>query len=784
MTPRLPIVALVGAVVVVTGCFTPAQNGGVEVFRGAERRLEAFCRFGRGETRSEVCANAAPSLPPARVFQISSRDQLLGGPHALGRVGDVALDNGEIVAIVSQLGPTLGRIRGGELLDLADAVLRVDELGAMRTVLVSAGRPGGGDLGASAPEWLPERIETGEADGTAFISVHGRAPGCGDAEVVTRYELAPGQRVLHVVTELRAGPASPPAPRATRCRIGDEIAWGGVSPRGAEDGFQPDSPVQATGRFAGYAFLPSQPWSRRSSLGHTGALLVAGRGPAPASPSSPSSPSSATPARAAIHHRFVAVAVRGDSLALAAELTHLGGGALGALTVGFEDGGRRIDTPQSGCVVLTPAVASSASPSTGGGYDRLEAELAAAAAEPSRDVAFEVPAGDYMVTFEAEGQRAAESVAVRVDEGTMSTVSVGLGAAGRLDVAIGDGAPATMWAVREGGDDAGAPEMSVPPRPVLRGGASRVVAPGVYRVFVARGPAFGIAEATVTVARGEVAKVALTPPPVSETIARRPCGWVRDVMFGVPSTSPASRVASVLAAGARCVWLSERGAVPRWEQGLEGVPGLDDVAFTAFAEGGGPAWAPLTFGGEGADAAWRGEWVRLVAAAESPSSSMWLPSEAHAQWGGEGDRMPLVFAADAGGDGDVPAVPLSGGAPLATPISLVLTDGPLLTVHQRRAGGHRTLELVVDAAPWVELESLEVRRGDVALHVLPLAEPGRQTSVEVPDEGELTVVVKARVRPGVPGLDGPLLAVTSPLAPLALPPPTLVAPRGGAPTSP
>ncbi len=54
--------------------------------------------------------------PPATVHRIVSNDDLVGGAGATGKRGDYVLENGSLVAIVSNID---GRGRGGELVDVA-----------------------------------------------------------------------------------------------------------------------------------------------------------------------------------------------------------------------------------------------------------------------------------------------------------------------------------------------------------------------------------------------------------------------------------------------------------------------------------------------------------------------------------------------------------------------------------------------------------------------------------------------------------------------------------------
>lgn len=53
---------LLAAVLSISACAAPLQNGGVEVLPGAEERLEAMCRYG-GASQQKVCT-APPDAEP------------------------------------------------------------------------------------------------------------------------------------------------------------------------------------------------------------------------------------------------------------------------------------------------------------------------------------------------------------------------------------------------------------------------------------------------------------------------------------------------------------------------------------------------------------------------------------------------------------------------------------------------------------------------------------------------------------------------------------------------
>ena len=59
-----------------------------------------------------------------------------GGPNAVGRAGDIVLENEEVTFVIDQLGSSAGFAEsGGNLVDAADARVRQDELGMLFTTM-------------------------------------------------------------------------------------------------------------------------------------------------------------------------------------------------------------------------------------------------------------------------------------------------------------------------------------------------------------------------------------------------------------------------------------------------------------------------------------------------------------------------------------------------------------------------------------------------------------------------------------------------------------------------
>jgi hypothetical protein len=172
-----------------------------------------------------------PSGKRARAFQITQRDQLIGGPRALGEVGDWMLENDKIRVIIQDTGFSRGfGVYGGGLID-ADLVRHDDQggdsvggggkdnFGEMFTALFLEGMepvevPDPNNRGEKLP---PIEITSVGDNGVAELTV--RAKGSdflgltyninnallGDDQLLytTKYRLEPGKSFVEVVTTVQ-----------------------------------------------------------------------------------------------------------------------------------------------------------------------------------------------------------------------------------------------------------------------------------------------------------------------------------------------------------------------------------------------------------------------------------------------------------------------------------------------------------------------------------------------------------------------------------------------------
>lgn len=177
--------ALLAAIVLLSACAAPAQNGGVFMAPGAAERLTLAMQMGYiGFDREMV---------PGQVRRARLQDQLPAGEASSGRLGDYVLENGHVVASVTAIDGTL---RGGRLVDLARKPAVVDGLELL-------------DLQILGRSVVYDSLKTGFDETTlaAYVEVSGRidvtAEGGPLLTISTRYDAAPGIEAIVVHTHIK-----------------------------------------------------------------------------------------------------------------------------------------------------------------------------------------------------------------------------------------------------------------------------------------------------------------------------------------------------------------------------------------------------------------------------------------------------------------------------------------------------------------------------------------------------------------------------------------------------
>jgi hypothetical protein len=464
----------------------------------------------------------------ARVHVMRDGEQL-GGPSAVGRPGDLVIENDEVVFVVDQLGSSAGFAEsGGNLVDAADARVRKDELGQMFTFLGKFPRQG-----------LYDTLTSGVADdGSAWIEARGHELYEPKLLVTTRYTLHPPDRALLVETTLvNSGEAL-----IELASLGDAIQWGGaekVAPgqplgfRGASSGPY----VGGVGRFVSYAMTSTE----GAIDGFSGSSWTD-----TAVRKDPKLP----PAARATYARVFLVGERPDTTSLVGELALAAGRPVGdvqvrvagALATGevlqlVPDGSREVLTLAPPFEARVPVgrywVAAAATPAARVGPIDVKA-----AARALADLSVEVRATLEMGCAGAAGANMPCKLTI---EGIGTTPDPGFGPA----YAAG---PARRQATTAGD-----------PVRVL-------VPPGSYRVTASRGPEYALDVVEVTLAAGAQRSLRLAPSRVVDTHGYLACDFHRHTILGADApTSTRDRVIANAAEGVEVAVASEHNLVVNLE---------------------------------------------------------------------------------------------------------------------------------------------------------------------------------------------------------------------------
>ena len=261
-------------------------------------------------------AATAPKVAPARVHMMRAGEEL-GGPNAIGRPGDLLLENDEVAFVIDRIGSSSGFAEsGGNVVDAADARIRKDELGQQFTYFGKFPRQG-----------VYETLSSGTApDGSAWIEAKGRELYEPKLVVTTRYTLQAPDRALSLETTLENTGDAP----IGALTLGDAIQWGGaekIAP-GKARGFKGPSSgpyVGGVGRFTSYAVTATDgaiEGVSGSTWTDTAQRDAAGRREV-----------SLAPRQTATYGASSLVGERPDSASLVSELTLIAGQRVGALVV-------------------------------------------------------------------------------------------------------------------------------------------------------------------------------------------------------------------------------------------------------------------------------------------------------------------------------------------------------------------------------------------------------------------------------------------------------------------
>ena len=497
--------------------------------------------------RLDWLAQRAPSEPAAgaaRVHAMKAGEEL-GGPNAIGRPGDLLLENDEVVFVVDRLGSSVGFAEsGGNVVDAADARLRKDELGQQFTYFGKFPRQGVYDALSSGTS----------SDGSAWVEARGRELYEPKLLVTTRYTLRAPDRALLLETTLENTGDVP----VGGLSLGDAIQWGGaekIAP-GKARGFKGASSgpyVGGVGRFTSYA-ITSTEGDIDATSGSTWTDTAQRKGVTLA------------PHEKTTYARILIAGERADSASLVSELARSAGQPVGAVALRLlpSAGEASVDVPPDARVsVQNTAGAEVMTIHAAGAPPRLEGLL---------------PPGSYVLSYAGGGGRAGfdpVALAVVANGEAHADLAVTRPAGARVlclgaPAAAGAGEPAPCKVTFERTDGAPPPDFG----PAYAAGPARhqatasdgvvdvPLAWGAYRVTASRGPEYALAQADIKLAPGEKTEVRLSPRRVVDTLGYLACDFHQHTMLGADApVATRDRVVSNAAEGVEVAVASEHNVV-------------------------------------------------------------------------------------------------------------------------------------------------------------------------------------------------------------------------------
>jgi hypothetical protein len=502
------------------------------------RRARAL--LGPHETR------ASETPAPARVHVMAPGEEL-GGPNAIGRPGDLLLENSEVAFVIDRLGSSAGFAEsGGNVVDAADARTRKDELGQQFTYFGTFPRQGVYDAIASGAS----------TDGSAWVEARGRELYEPGLVVVTRYTLRAPDRALLLETTLENTGAAP----VEGLTLGDAIQWGGaekIAP-GKARGFKGPSSgpyVGGVGRFISYAI---------TSTGGT----IDGVSGSTWTDTAQGAKVTLRPGEKVSYARLLLVGERADSAGLVSELARAAGQAVGTVRVTLRSDPAESDGGAGGDVGVPPDARLSVRDAGSG----VEVMSIHAAGDPPA-LGADLPPGHWQLAYAGGGGRAAAApVMVDVAAGgeTSAALIVSRPAGARVRCLDAAGATAPCKVTFERLDGGPAPDFG----PAYAAGPARnqattvdgtvdvALAAGSYRVTASRGPAYALAQSELRLEPGDTKSVDLSLRRVLDTAGYLGCDFHQHTMLGADApVAVRDRVIANAAEGVDVAVASEHNVV-------------------------------------------------------------------------------------------------------------------------------------------------------------------------------------------------------------------------------
>lgn len=426
-----------------------------------------------------ACRAAPPETAAARAFVITEPQDLLWGASASAALGDVRLENGQLVAVVGAADRAVGfAATGGNLIDLAPLPDGEDELNQVFLYLDD-------HFPRQGRYTRVEIVDSGSATRAARVRASGTDTHDPRVAIETEYVLEPEARWLTLISRFTSSASAAKA----EYEIGDAIQWGRAEHMAPGHGFElrgqePELAwVAGIGERTSYAMVPDGPTTLRGPHGSVWSDPIG-------------AVASLAPGKPVSYVRHFVVG-RGDTASLAGAIASLRREPTGRLTGRVQAEGGSLE----GAVVHV--------------MDRAGKLVGLAKVDPSGWYSIELPPGDYTLEAVAPGRepaRPAGGEAVTLAEAGAASVSFTMGPQAAIRWRIeGDDARAQPLKITVLGVD---PTPTPMFGPIFRASGSRNVilsprgygvAPvgvGRYRVLVSRGPEYELIDQTIDVGQG------------------------------------------------------------------------------------------------------------------------------------------------------------------------------------------------------------------------------------------------------------------------------------------
>jgi hypothetical protein len=199
--------------------------------------------------------DVAPSAPPSVAREITSPKELLWGPCAVGGLGDILIENGHVLAVITKKERSNGfAMSPGNLVDLTPLPDGEDHLNELFLYIND-------DFPRQAHYTSTEIADAGGSGRSAIVHASGLDSKDERIRIDTEYRLDPGSKWLTVSSRFTSSATA----TLQKYRIGDAIQWGRTQSMAPGHGFSLAGRrvdvewIAGLGEKTSYAFVPDGP---------------------------------------------------------------------------------------------------------------------------------------------------------------------------------------------------------------------------------------------------------------------------------------------------------------------------------------------------------------------------------------------------------------------------------------------------------------------------------------------------------------------------------------------